>query len=323
MAQFTIYKSSDAGAVSASLIIHGNAGSMITVMDACLVDGYTGKSAAGWTHPVATASNIASYKQASGSGFGFVLNDNAPNATSLGKEAWARGWEVIAGVGSPGGSGTNQFPTAAQLLSDGHVVIRKSVATGTTAREWIVAADGRTAYLFVLTGDTAGVYYCYGFGDCYSLKSGDAYNCFIMGRSAENSATAATEGFDLFSTLSAAVVGNFMARTQGQTGASITIGKHGDGIKGSATSYLGTVQYPNAEDTELYLSPVWVIENGTPNIRGRLRGLYQPLHAISNFTDGQTFTGAGDYAGKSFVAVKQSVNAGVFFLETSATLDTN
>ena len=64
MAQFTIYSSSDAGA-DAPGPIAGVAGDLIRVLDKILVTGYTGKSAAGWSHPVATSGNIASYKNAS------------------------------------------------------------------------------------------------------------------------------------------------------------------------------------------------------------------------------------------------------------------
>lgn len=322
MSQFTIYTSSDSGAPS----LNGNVGSLINVLDGCLVTGYGSKSppSPAWTKPAATISNITSYKQPAGAGLGLVINDNGSNATSLGEEAWATGWETVTSVTGPVGGGTNQFPTAAQLLTTGHTVIRKSVATGATTRSWVVFADSYTFYLFVLTGDSANVYYSFGFGDIYSIKnSTDAYRCVILGRSTENSAASTSEGFDLFSALNTAVTGNFMARTYAGTGTSITVGKHGDSTKGSAATYLGTVQYPNGEDADVYISPVWVCENGTPNIRGRLRGLYQPLHAISNFTDGQTFTGTGDYAGKTFQAVKQSANSGVFLVETSNTLDTN
>jgi hypothetical protein len=72
----------------------------------------------------------------------------------------------------------------------------------------------------------------------------------------------------------------------------------------------------------MYISPIWVTEL-TPRIRGRLRGLYMPLHAISNFTDGQTFTASGDYSGKTFLAVKQTRNSGVVLIDTSATVETN
>jgi len=323
VSQLKVYRSTDASAPS----LNGNAGSLISVLDGCLVTGYGVQTAPSpaWTHPVATASNIASYKQPAGSGFGVVINDATPDGTALGKEAWATGWESVAGVGSPVGSGTNQFPTAAQLLTTGHVVIRKSTATGATVRDWVVFADSRTFYFFALTGDVGGTYFGFMFGDIYSvLATADPYNCAIIGRNVVNGALAANEGMDLFSTLSSAVVGNYLARSYSGAVGSTTFGKHGDATKGSGTSLLGTMQYPNPEDSDIYLSPIWVAENGGPNIRGRLRGIYQPLHAIANFTDGQTLVAnAGDYNGKSFVFIKQSINAGIYLMETSNTVETN
>ena len=63
--QFTIYSSSDVGGPG---LITGTTGSLITVLDACLVNGYSGKSAAGWTKPLGTLSgSISAYQQGSGS----------------------------------------------------------------------------------------------------------------------------------------------------------------------------------------------------------------------------------------------------------------
>lgn len=328
---FTIYKSNDVSAPS----FYGTTGSYVALLDACLVNGYGSKVGAGWTKPVPNTgsggtfpASMGCWKQPTGSGFVLVVNDNRPNATSLGRECWATGWEVLvdlsSSVSNSVGSGSGQFPTTTQLLTTGHTVIRKSASSDSSSlRQWIVAADSSSFYSFIATGDTAGMYYGFGFGDIYSFKTGsnDNYRCIIMGRNTENSATAATDGFDLFSAFATATVGNFMARTFTGIGTSSVAGKHGDGVKGSTTSYLGNIPFPNATDNTLYLSPVWVVENST--IRGQLRGLYQPLHPVAQFNDGQTFTGALDYSGKSFLIIKTTPNSGIYVLETSDTLLTN
>lgn len=318
MSQFTKYSSADFSAPT----LNGFPGSLLTVLDAVLVTGYGSQVPAGWDRPFNSSGSIAMYRQA-GTGVTLLVNDNSPNATSTSKEAWATGWETVIGITSPVGTGAGQFPTPAQLLTTGHTVIRKSTAVSAATRQWQIFADGQTFYMFIASGDTAGQYFEFGFGDMYTFAPADVYNNIIMGRSAENSVTAATNGFDLFSAINAAVVGNFMARSYTNGAGSITVGKHGDGVKGSATTYLGAVQYPNAEDTEVYLSPVWVTENSSSNIRGLLRGLYQPLHTIANFTDGQTFIGTGSYTGKTYQVIKQTPNAGAVFVETSNTLLTN
>jgi hypothetical protein len=324
MAQFTIYQSGDLSAP----VLTGAAGSLIALFKACLVDGYGAKAAPSpaWSQPVATASNIGSFKMNAGSGLGFVLNDAGPNGTATFKEAWATGWESVAGVGSPVGSGSGQFPTAAQLLTTGHVVIRKSTTADATARQWIMFADSTTLYFHALTGDAAGTYFSFMFGDIYSLKStADLYRCAIIGRYAENSATGAgAEGLDNFSLVGSANNGNFMARTYGGGGASITIGKHGDYALTSGSGFLaGTAQTPNGPDNSYYIAPMWVTEPSASTIRGRLRGMYEMCHPIASFSDGQTISGSGDYAGKTFQVVKQSAASGMYLMEISNTLETN
>jgi hypothetical protein len=322
VSQFTKYTSSD---VSGPGALTGATGILLALLDACLVNGYTGKTAAGWTKPFANASSIGCYKQGAGAGLGIVINDAGPNGTSTFKEAWATGWEVVAGVGSPVGTGTGQFPTPAQLGTTGQVVIRKSTTADSTARQWELFADASTFYLFVQTGDTSTMYYAFGFGDFYSLNStNDAYRVFISGGSTANSATVTNYGMDITSSLNAAVVGMYCPRAFGGTGTSVALGKHGDTAKANASAtLLGGVATPNGSDASFYLSPVWITESANSNIRGQARGFYHLLHAIAGFTDGQTFNGAGAFAGKTFQVIKESGNLGMFCIETSNTVQTN
>ena len=303
MSQFTIYKSTDGSAPS----LYGTTGSLISLLDACLVTGYGTKTAVGWTKPLPNTGSITfsqsygCYQQPTGSGMTLFINDNAPNGSALFREAWATGWEVLlnlsSSVSNSCGSGSGQFPTPAQLFT-GSVTIRKSnTSDATTKRDWVVLADSSSFYLLILTGDVASTYYGFGFGDIYSFKSTtDQYKCIIMGRNAVNSSAAANDGFDLFSsTINTATVGNFMARSYtGGLGGSITTSKHGDGIKGSINTYSGSIPFPNGTDAAFYVSPVWVVETGVITIRGQLRGLYQPLHPAASFIDGQAFNGSLD-----------------------------
>jgi len=331
---FTIYRSSDSGAPS----FYGTTGSFIALLDSCLVNGYGSKVGAGWLKPFTNTGSagtfpdsIGAWQQPSGSGMYLFVNDNGQNATALYKEAWATGWESLASLSSSvantNGSGSGQFPTPAQLLTTGHVVVRKSLTNDSSSlRQWIVFADSSSFYSLIATGDTAATYYGFGFGDIYSFKgtgSSDPYRCIIMGRNGENTSAAANDGFDFLSVLVTAVGGCFMPRSTTGIGTSITIGKHGDGIKGSSTAFLGGIPMPNTTDNALYLSPVWVVENSTSVIRGQLRGFYQVLHPIANFSDGQTFDGALDFNGKTFRVVKTTPNSAMYVIETSDTLSTN
>lgn len=333
MAQFTIYSSSDASGPGQ---IKGQAGEVLRVLDACLVNGYSGKTAAGWTKPIANASNIGSYKQGAGAGYGLVINDNGPNVTSTFKEAWATGWKVVTGVGSPVGAGTGQFPTAAQLLTSGHVVIRKSTTADTTGRNWVVFADASTFYMFILTGDfvATNTYFDFGFGDFYShWGSSDANRCWIVGRSTENANTqsATVGGIDrqIVPEVTSNNAGSYFADNfAGSSGSQIAypfgdLSKQGQiYASSSGLPLLGAVPTPNPADNSYYISPLWMMDL-THQVRGRVRGLYHLTHPVASFSDGMTFSGSGDYAGKTFQIVWQGMNGGFYCVETSNTLDTN
>ena len=330
--QFTIYRSNDAGAP----FLYGTTGSVISILDACLVNGFGSLGGSGWTKPFPNTSSangvhsasVGCYQQPSGSGLYLFINDNRPNGLSLGKEAWATGWEVLndlsSSVSSSVGSGSNSFPTGSQLLTSGHVVIRKSSTNDSSSlRQWVVIADSSSFYLLIATGDTANMYYGFGFGDIYSYKTTtDQYRCIIMGRTAENSATAATDGFDLFSSMGAATIGNYMARNYTGLITSAIMSKHGDGVKGSTTGSNGSIPFPNTVDSALYVSPIWVCETSSL-VRGQLRGMYHVLHSQANFVDGQLFSGSADYAGKTFQVFKTTPSTGIYAFETSNTVLTN
>jgi hypothetical protein len=324
MAQFTIYQSTDSGAPT----LTGLTGSLLTVLDAILVNGYGTQPGAGWLKPMANTSSYGIYQLPSGSTGHYLFVDDAGSGSALGTEARLQGWDSITTFDNGAVTGSNQFPTLAQLaIGRGSVIARKSTAPTAVARTWIAFADSRSLYFNVLTGDVANNYFSFMFGEFFSIKSGsvDTGRTMIAGRSVASSSLAATEKLDTLSyTITTAVAGNFAAHAFGGGGSSITLNKHGDaGKSNSATSLLGTVQYFNSADSGLYISPVWVVDNATSTVRGRMRGFHQFLHAISNVSDGQVFTGSGEFAGRNFQVVKQTGNSGVYFMETTNTLETN
>lgn len=328
MAQFKRYSSVDAGGPGP---IIGAAGSLITLLRACLVSGYGAFAPAGWGEPIAAAGNIAAFRPGAGTRFHLLVNDNGPNVTSTFKEAWVTGWETLAGIAAPVGSGAGQFPTPAQLLTTGHGVCRKSNTADGVGRDWVLYADDRTMYLFILSADVADYYTMLFFGDIYSFSTvADPYSCVLCCRTVENSATNNIEGFGtgLQTVTSAALPGMYLARAWGGAPGSLSCGFQGDYGKGGFLSMRGTVQYPNGPDNSMYLSPLWVIERGSGTLRGMFRGLYQVCHAATSFTDGQVFYGANEFNGKSFEIRKhllsRSSNEPVFIaVETSPTLLVN
>jgi hypothetical protein len=328
MAQFTAYSSADASAP----VLSGTNGALVALLDAILVDGYGSKAAAGWTKAY-SGTNKAAYRSGAGTQFYLrVLDDGS--LTGAARDAGVRGYESMSDVDT----GTNPFPTVAQQANG--LNWRKSSSADATARTWQAYADSRTLYLFVITNDTNATtqYVMYMFGDFYSYNPTDAYNCCLMGATSFSAAalnmqtvqssdmiTAALQGGG-----SSARVGKYKARIAAGTGTSTQFSTKGDaglattGGTTQSSALLGVLAYPNTADGGLYLHPVWLMDDTTPDVvHGELRGLFQACHAISFFGNGDTFGGAGGYAGRTFGIIKQSPNAGVYVLETSNTVNTN
>lgn len=210
--QFTIYTAADTGGPG---YITGTTGSLLTILDACLVNGYTGHTAAGWsTGSLTRTGSLAAYIPASGSRMTLFVNDMGPNVAAGPAEAWTVGYGTLTSLTSSNtllitgsvGAGTGAFPTPLQLPAAsnplasvaGHLICRKSANQSTSPRYWIMFADAYTMYFFVQSGDavasanlSATSYYTLMFGDIYSLRgSSDIWRCIIIGRIGEN-----TSGF--------------------------------------------------------------------------------------------------------------------------------
>lgn len=320
MAQFTIYKSTDASAP----VLTGENSKMVDLLTAVLVNGYGAKAAAGWTREF-TATNKAVYRPGAGSRLYYRVNDAGSHASALAREAQVRGFETMSDIDT----GTGPFPTAAQSsLTQNSLILRKSTAASSTARPWTIYADNRTAYIFVQTGDIASTYFGGMIGDIYSYAPTDAYQGMIIARFVENSSPATSEAFGGVSTvLGTAHLGHFIARGYTQSGGSVATGKMGDyGKQGGSAGFRGDVPFTNGPDGGIYLCPLQVHETGG-NIRGRLRGCFCWLHTVAGIADGDTFSGSGDFATKAYEAVSlvtgAAGTAGVAIMETSNTVDTN
>jgi hypothetical protein len=317
--QFTIYRSTDASAPTLS----GTAGDLTTLLDACLVNGYGAKANAGWTIAY-TATNRRAYHNGTGSSqLYFRVRDDA-GGTGGAKEAQLRGFETMSDVNT----GTNGFANTNQVtLTDNSLIIRKSSTADATVHPWIVAADNKTCYIFIQTGDQTNTYYAAGFGDIYSVVSGDAWNGAIWGRSAENSATAGSSDLD-------SIQSSIAANLNGGTGIYLArnyTGAAGSAMYNRASTWSQTVNgnsggaliYPNPADNGIFLSRVFLGWNtnasGTVHVRGYMRGYWAWMHVLG-VNDGDTFNGSGDLAGKTFLIIKFGPNQGLFVLETSNTL---
>lgn len=346
MAVPTVYRNTDASAPSLS----GTAGDLTNLLNKCLVTGYGAKAAAGWSEVVNTNTGQKRvFKMGGGNQRYLWVDDTGPGAGGA-REARARGWEVH---DSSSSSDTidytspryGPFPNFVQAANG--LFIRKSTTADATARDWIVVADDRTFYLFVKSEaavGAAGSYFGFSFGDIYSYCVGvDAYSTVIIGRTSENSSSlAGAEALPQIvvngGTGTGGSGGHYACRSVIGTLGSSNFTKFGQSAwqadisttAGQVETLRGLITYPNAVDGDLWIWPIEVSDGQIANmVRGRLRGMYHQGHAITNFADGDTFSGATDqdYNGRDFLIIKQAGTglvgaAGVYVIETT-TWDTN
>jgi hypothetical protein len=304
----TIYRSSDASAP----VLTGTAGDLVNLLDKCLADGYGSRAAAGWTKAY-TATNQRSYRQGAGNQFYLDVDDRGASGVLTGltaKEAAVRGYETMSAVST----GTGPFPTAAQVAV-ATANWRKSAAADTLPRAWILFADDRTFSLFVLDGDFGGSYKPYVFGDFYSLKSGDGYRTAIYVRTSVNgNSMNGTIGAASSTSMSSQAAGLYTARIAAGTGASAA----GAEVRvGSGALKLGA-SWALGHDGNVYISRFLLSDLVSPYLRGWQRGLYAVLNPIG-LNDGDTFSGTGDFAGRTFVCIKLGATSpSVIAVETTA-----
>lgn len=292
----------------------GLPGSLISVLDFFLV------TTLGWTKPYSGA-NLAAYKQPIGSnGFYLYVDDSG------GQNARVRGYETMTSISA----GTGLFPTEVQ--NSGGLYLYKSNAASSASVPYTLASDGKMVYLFrdlarVGRANASSDWQGFAFGDFPSYKSGDAYNTLLISDLSANltSSNAAFFGFQghqgtPYTAPSSA--SHVMARPHTQVGSSTLFHKFGEWGT-TSTVYLGggsatPLAYPSPIDGQLHLNPLWVCE-GTLGRRGYMPGLWTSPQAISNFAGGDTLTGSGALAGRSFVVIRAASYAYGCFLETSST----
>lgn len=328
MAQFTFYQSTDASAPT----LTGQAGSLIALLDAVLVNGYGSKSGAGWSHPFPTSLNIAMYTPGSGTQRILLVQDDA-SLTGSGRDSIIRGVESATSLLSV----TNTYPTVAQQTNG--VNWRKSSTADSTARPWWIFADSRTMYMMVQTGDTgatSGIYPLYMFGDFYSYNASDTFNSLLIGcigsATSENfGSTGFNQSDQYYDILQSSFVGHYKPRlVAGGSGTlSIKCGKVVNSAffstAGNTTNQAtpGVLSYPNTNDGCMYLANAMINDATTPdNIHGELRGLYYMNHGIQYFTDQDTFNGLPG-SGQTFKVFRTTPFSGLYVFETSNTLKTN
>lgn len=287
----TIFSSTDAGAPALS----GTAGSLATLLDAILVDGYgTGPSAKaplGWTRTY-TAANKRVYRNdpVEGSGTYLRLLDDAslPGGARMAQLlAFASMSNIDTGVG--------QTPAALQHPSG--CLWPKSTTADSTARLWWAIGNSRALYLFIGWYNNGAVGHGpYFAGDILSDRAGDNGAFMLAGGPHRTTwAGAFTDdiaslfnvtGFDgaITSSNTAAGAGCYLLKSADGSSASVQCGSvwpapNSFGNRFTYGHYTGirTIPYPDPVSLGLRWCDCLVGE-GNLRIRGRLPGVVGIMH---------------------------------------------
>ncbi len=289
-----------------------SAGALIAILDYCLV------TACGWTKAY-TGTNKAAYKQPAGTN-GFYLRVDDTNGDGVGG-ARIRGYEIMTDVDT----GTGLFPSTAQNASG---LFHYKVVNG-GPHPWRFYSNGKLFYFSndcVTPGSlTAGNWQTFIFGDFTSHMGADAFNTIIIA----NETTTGTAPFATGNVPPGTFTtgGHYIARNYSQVGtaqaAAKMINTIGGGISVFGTPNLGygSAPYPSPIDGKMHLSRVSVMEPS--GVRGHLPGLWHFMHTPAALVSGNTFTGSGDLAGRTFAFLRLAASSseGWATFETSDTWD--
>lgn len=309
MSTVRYFRHDDVGAPT----LTGEVGSLTNLLRKCLVGtagvAYGSKASAGWTEEfVGAASNIAVFRNnegEGGSGCYVLVNDNASTgggAQEASLICYSAMTEVNSGV----------FGTAL-------VYFRKSGASSSAARPWIVVADGLTAWVYVFNngrGPDSGSssVAVAGFGDYVSQYDGFYRNYFTMGSNTSNSSNG--------SAVPTLVIGS--------ASAALSIGSI-DGVSAylmpslshviSLSGTVGGSSYPTGGDpisgVMHWIKNPYLVYGG--RLIGRIRGMLLPCSNIQSFTRGAA---APDISDSVFMYMKgilsnQAGDAGGFLVDTA------
>jgi hypothetical protein len=302
-----IYRSTDTGAP----VLTGQVGSLLNLLDKCLVDGYTGKTAAGWSRQFTGTNKTAYRNSVAAGGTGMYLRVVDANAGYATVQVYASMSDID--------TGADVAPATAQFASG--VFWSKSVSSNTTARPWVVVADELTVWILIQNGSPGTYVYdsVFGAGDIASELASDPWRYFVLGRGDATNAGAGGVGYggDLrlaAGTLTMAPATNeylWLGRAVAGTGSSVPArcmmlsSTVNVGVGTQSASPLPNSSVGGGHE---YWLPAIVAESAT--IRGRLRGLYVPVSRMGSVA---TFAARDDMpwapAGSRVIVARHSSHA--------------
>lgn len=303
----TIRRHSVNGTSAGAPDLTGQAGSFIAVMDHCLVAG------CGWTKEF-SGTNLATYRAPTGNRFRFAVDDTGAQSAVI------RGLEVATEAGVLDAAGSQLFPTTGQAAA-GLYHYKSSVASA-TARPWAFFSNGSAFYFLSSATGALGNFTGMFFGDTPSFKAGDTSNTSIAGATLANQSGQGLIAVSIAANASSA--GHYLARSHTQVAGAVACGKSYEAQRAYGTTSMGAggVNYPAPITGGMELSACYANEVSI-GIRARFPGLWNPLHPTAQLpSTGDTFSGSGLLAGKTFEVFKMYADAGCLVMETSDTWGT-
>lgn len=274
-----VYKNTDGSAPACS----GVAGSLTTLLDAVLVNGFGAKAGLGWTI-VDSGTNWRVYRHNPVSGSGkYLYVDDSGSGSGGAREALVRGYRTWDAVTH---TGTLPFPTAAQL--SGGEVWKKSVTADSTARPWMVIGNERCFYLFM--DCNSGLRQAYFAGDFKSYKPGDSLNYLVSGGLTQNVSIGSVISYTLttgagIGQYSTSAASGYLAGNAAATSSSVkAAGQEASQLNSGHTFCFGSGitsnrPYPGVVSGGLDVARIMLYEANYAE-RGEWPGVYQPLHAM-------------------------------------------
>ena len=267
-----VYKWTDAGAPQ----LTGSAGSVLAILNACLVDGYGSKSGAGWLKPFADGTHIGVFQQPTGHQRIFRVDDSEHGTARV----------LLYSSMTDIDTGLDMTP-ADSVFSLGTHIRKQETYSGAsidTARnkEWyLVASDKYNGFfMYVNFGDTS-YNYTKGdamyFGDIDSMYGDADVWCTVNGGAVQT--TAKPRG--LFNQYSSSFAGKeycFIKSFDGNTNSPKIVISCDDYFSYSSRPVGGYDRYPYPYNGGLVIADILILSEDDNKVRGRIPCAKAPAH---------------------------------------------
>lgn len=260
-----------------------------------------------------------------------VLDGGTTSGGSREAQLW--GYESMTDVDT----GSGMYPLTAHY-PNGFFWLKSDTADA-VGRHWVLVTDGKTVYHFAyIQASMTNSAYSIGspgsnmngvaFGDVIEFKPGDAYASFVTGCPQSNNfsvnqycgffnaSTSITNGTPSLLQAFIAFARDFTAVPGSRVGQVYASGL------GSQLGMSAYIAYPHLIDNGFYMVPTLVTQGSPSLIRGRMPGLFEPMHGPC-FPNGTIIDNVQGYVGRKFMMLygKNSGNVQACLLDITGPWD--